>query len=62
MGQRRLQGGSEPGLLAGAWLVEDDDGARHVLVCSVVNPRDAVCTASPLSILAVCRDDLVSAG
>ena len=38
----RFKGGSEPGVLAGAWWFEGDDGSRHVVVGGVANPDAAL--------------------
>lgn len=57
-----FKGGSEPGLLALAWLVEDDDGARRALTGSVVNTDAAFGAQEPTLVLlfAAARDLLAA--
>ncbi len=50
------KGGSEPGVLAMAWLVESDDGTRRVLAGSVANEERLIDEFEATSLLAYLRD------
>ena len=54
------KGGSEPGVLAMAWLVEADDGTRFVLAGSLANEDALVDEFEATSLLAFLRDSLPS--
>lgn len=51
-----FKGGSEPGLVAAGWVVEDADGSRHAVVGSVVNPDRPIDATLAVLLLAAARD------
>ena len=53
-----FKGGSEPGLAAVAWLVEDADGELAALTGSVVNPDEAFDITEAVLLFAAARDTL----
>ena len=55
-----FKGGSEPGVLAVAWLVEGDNGQRYVLAGGVANPATAIPESIAIDALAYLRDNIAS--
>ncbi len=51
-----FKGGSEPGVLALAWLVEDADGGRYVVVGGLSNASEAIDEAEAVNLFAFIRD------
>jgi hypothetical protein len=60
--QVAFKGGSEPGLLAVAWLVVDADGRVFTLTGSVVNPDEVIDDSEAVFVLAGARDLLAAGG
>ena len=53
-----FKGGSEPGVLAVAWLVEDAGGRRFVLAGGVANPTATIAEQQAAADMAFLRDEL----
>lgn len=53
-----FKGGSEPGVVATAWLMVDTDGRRYALTGAVVDPRRAFDQTEAVLLLAAARDSM----
>ncbi len=51
-----FKGGSEPGVLALSWLVEDADGGRYVVAGGLSNPSEAIDEHEAVNLFAYIRD------